>query len=105
MHGGRAPGDNPYANYPVVAFDEVTTRYHINMTIADRAGVLADLASRFAEKNVSISDVRQEESGNDSHLIVVTHAALERDLHQLVEELTEHDAVLAVNSVIRLGAE
>ena len=105
VHGGRAPGDNPYADYPVVPFEEVTTRYHINMTISDRAGVLADLASRFAEKNVSISDVRQEKSGEDSHLIVVTHAALERDLRQLVDELTDHEAVLTVNSVIRLGAE
>ncbi len=105
VHGGRAPAENPYADYPVVPFDEVTTRYHINMTIHDRVGVLTDLAARFAERNISISDVRQEESGDGAHLILVTHAARERDLREIVDELTNHEAVLSVNSVIRLGAE
>ena len=104
VHGGRAPAENPYADYPVVAFDEVTTRYHINMSVNDRVGVLADLTNRFAKAGISLSAVRQEESGDDAHLIVVTHAAREKDLHEIVEQLTGHDDVLAVNSVIRLDS-
>ena len=104
VHGGRAPAENPYADYPVVEFDEVTTRYHINMSVNDRVGVLADLTTRFAKAGISLSAVRQEESGDDAHLIVVTHAAREKDLREIVEQLTGHDDVLAVNSVIRLDS-
>ena len=104
VHGGRAPAENPYADYPVVAFEQVTTRYTINMTVNDRVGVLADLTARFAKAGISLSAVRQEESGDEAHLIVVTHAALEEDLKAIVEQLTGHDDVLAVNSVIRLDS-
>lgn len=104
VHGGRAPAENPYADYPVVAFDEVPTRYHINMTVNDRVGVLADLTRKFAESKVSLSAVRQEESGDEAHLIVVTHKALEKDLRAIVATLENHADVQQVNSVIRLDA-
>ncbi|WKD57849.1 Homoserine dehydrogenase [Corynebacterium capitovis DSM 44611] len=104
IHGGRAPADNPYADYPVVEFGEVLTRYHINMTVNDRVGVLSDLAREFAEAGVSLSAVRQEESGDGAHLIVVTHEAAEKDLRRIVENLSEHRDVQAVDSVIRLDA-
>ena len=104
VHGGRAPAENPYANYPVVGFDEVATRYHVNMTVNDRVGVLAELTRKFAEANVSLSAVRQEESGDEAHLIVVTHKALEKDLRDIVERLSQHPDVQQINSVIRLDA-
>ncbi len=102
IHGGRAPAENPYANYDVVGFEEVYTRYHVNMTVNDRVGVLADLARQFAESDVSLSAVRQEESADGAHLIVVTHRAKERDLQGIVQRLSEHEDVIAVNSVLRL---
>jgi len=104
VHGGRAPAENPYADYPVVDFGQVATRYHINMTVNDRVGVLAELTSMFAGAGVSLSAVRQEESGDEAHLIVVTHMAKEKDLREIVDKLGDHDDVRAVNSVIRLDA-
>ena len=104
IHGGRAPAENPYANYPVADFGDVPTRYHIDMSVADRPGVLAEISRRFAAQNISISAVRQEESGDDSRLIVVTHSSLERKLAGIVDELREIDEVKAINSVIRLDA-
>ena len=102
IHGGRAPAENPYANYDVVGFDEVETRYHVNMTVNDRVGVLADLAHQFADSDVSLAAVRQEESGDEAHLIVVTHKAREKDLREIVDRLAKHEDVRAVNSVLRL---
>ena len=102
IHGGRAPAENPYANYDVVGFDEVETRYHVNMTVNDRVGVLADLAHQFADSDVSLAAMRQEESGDEAHLIVVTHKAREKDLREIVDRLAKHEDVRAVNSVLRL---
>lgn len=104
IHGGRAPAENPYANYPVADFGDVPTRYHIDMSVADRPGVLAEISRRFAAQDISISAVRQEESGEHSRLIVVTHSSLERKLAGIVDELREIEEVKAINSVIRLDS-
>ena len=104
IHGGRAPAENPYANYPVADFGDVPTRYHVDMSVVDRAGVLAEISRRFADKGISISAVRQEESGDESRLILVTHKSLERELAAIVNELRDLEDVKAINSVIRLDA-
>ncbi|MCS5478969.1 homoserine dehydrogenase [Corynebacterium sp. YIM 101645] len=102
VHGGRAPGENTYANLPIADFGDVTTRYHIDMEVEDRTGVLAELSAIFAARNISLKTVRQEESGENARLIVVTHSAREADLDATVQELKQTSAVKAVNSVIRL---
>ena len=63
--------------------DEVDTRYHISLDVADRAGVLASVAAVFAEHDVSIAAVRQTGRGDgdgDARLVVVTHEAPEAAL-------------------------
>ncbi|GAB3939828.1 homoserine dehydrogenase [Corynebacterium tapiri] len=104
VHGGLAPGENTYANYPVADFGEVPTRYHIDMTVNDRTGVLADLAARFSAHGISLRTVRQEEQERheNARLILVTHQAREADLQAIVDELSGLDDVREVNSVIRL---
>lgn len=105
IHGGRAPGENTYANLPIASFGEVSTRYHIDMEVADRTGVLAAISALFAKHNVSLRTVRQEDGDDTARLIVVTHAATEAELEAIVSELSTLDEVKAVHSVIRLGGE
>jgi len=102
VHGGRAPGENTYANLPIASLGDVRTRYHIDMEVEDRTGVLAELSAIFAARDISLKTVRQEESGDDARLIVVTHSARESDLAATVEDLKKAPAVKAVDSVLRL---
>lgn len=102
VHGGRAPGESTYANLPVADFGEVPTRYHLDMEVNDRVGVLADVAQQFAQRGISLLTVRQEGSDNGARLVVVTHAAREADLADTAESLKSLDAVKSVNNVIRL---
>ena len=103
VHGGRAPGDNTYANLPIADFGEVHTRYHIDMEVVDRAGVLSDLSATFAQQGISLRTVRQEENEDGiARLIVVTHSAKESVLHDTVEALKKSSDVKKVHSVIRL---
>lgn len=104
IHGGRAPGENAYANLPLADFGDVRTSFHINMEVADRTGVLAAISNVFADHDVSLRTVRQEDGESTARLIVVTHSAQERVLDAIVTKLGELDDVKAVNSVIRLGA-
>src|SRR6476660_1102671 len=61
--GGRGPRESAYADLPLQAMGQVPTRYHISLDVDDKAGVLAAVATAFAEAGVSISRVRQEARG------------------------------------------
>lgn len=103
--GGRAPGESTYANLPIANFGDVPTRYHIDLEIEDRLGVLAELARTFADHGVSLRTLRQEEKNGGARLIIVTHTATERELEETVEAISKADFVKHVNSVIRLAGE
>lgn len=102
VHGGRGPLESTYASLPVAPIDDVFTRYYISMRVADRPGVLAQVAGEFTKRSVSIAAVRQEGAGDDARLIVVTHRAPDRAQSDCVAALEDMDAVIKVSSVLRL---
>lgn len=102
VHGGRAPGDSTYANLPILDFGDVRTRYHIDLHVDDRLGVLADIAQTFADHHISLRTVRQEGANPGARLVIITHRAKESELAATVDALSKLDAILEVNSVIRI---
>jgi homoserine dehydrogenase len=110
--GSRGPGESAYAGLPLRPMGEVITRYHISLDVADRPGVLAQVAKSFAEHGVSIETVRQQRvpaEGGDpvsrSSLVVVTHSARDAALAATVAALEELDVVTAVVGVMRVEGE
>jgi homoserine dehydrogenase len=84
---------------------EAQTRYHVSLDVADRSGVLAQVATAFAEHGVSIETVRQQKHGvDDAVLVIVTHQASDAALSGTVEALRELDVVRRVLSVMRVEA-
>ncbi|MFQ6331360.1 homoserine dehydrogenase [Nocardia sp. CWNU-33] len=102
FYGGRAPGESVYAELPIAPIGDTPTRYHVNLQVEDRPGVLAKVAGEFAVHGVSISTVRQEGHGNGARLVVVTHHAVESALADTVVALAEMESVTSVTSVLRL---
>ncbi len=106
--GGRGPGESSYADLPVLDMGQSLTRYHISLDVADRPGVLAQVATAFADHDVSIETVRQQQRGDDSgagraaSLVVVTHIAPDAALSATVEALAALPIVRGVNSVMRV---
>ena len=100
--GGRAPGESVYAELPIAPVGDTPTRYHVNLQVADRTGVLKAVAGEFAKHGVSISTVRQEGSDHGARLVVVTHHATESALADTVAALAELESVTSVTSVLRL---
>jgi len=103
--GGRGPGESTYANLEVHPVGEAMTRYYVNMDVADRPGVLAAIATAFADNGVSIQVVRQDGHGDDAGLVVRTHLASDRSLSRTVDELRQLDAVKRVVGVMRVEGE
>jgi homoserine dehydrogenase len=103
--GGRGPGESAYADLPVLDMGRALTRYHISLEVADRPGVLAQVATAFAAHDVSIETVRQQvidgpEGG--ASLVVVTHTAPDAALSATVAALAELETVREVTSVMRV---
>lgn len=103
--GGRGPGESTYLNLPVLSIGEAQTRYYVNLDVADRPGVLASIATAFAENGVSIQVVRQDGHGDDAGLIVRTHKASDEALRRTVDALSRLDTVRQVVGVMRVEGE
>jgi homoserine dehydrogenase len=103
--GVHGPGESSYADLPVLAMGQTQTRYHVQIDVDDKAGVLAAIAMAFAEHDVSIQTVRQEGRGDDAQLVVVSHRASDADLSATVETLRRMPNVREVSSVMRVEGE
>jgi homoserine dehydrogenase len=111
--GGRGPGELTYQDLPILSMGQAVTRYHIRLDVADRPGVLAQVALAFAEHNVSIETVRQQPLSPDPHdpdqgrasLVVVTHSASDAALSATVDALAALATVRGVTSVMRVEGE
>ncbi|MCZ4499264.1 MAG: hom [Marmoricola sp.] len=98
----RGAGESAYADLPVLPMASIETRYHVQIDVDDKAGVLAAVAQAFAEHDVSISTVRQEGRGDDAQLVVVSHTASDADLAATVETVRAMAFVRDVSSVMRV---
>ena len=86
----RGSGESAYADLPILPMGQTQTRYHVQIDVDDKAGVLAAVAQAFAEHDVSIQTVRQEGRG---------------DLDATVESLRQMPNVRDVSSVMRVEGE
>src|SRR3954464_7833667 len=102
LAGTRGAGESAYADRAVLSMGETITRYHVAIDVDDRAGVLAAVATAFAENGVSIQTVRQEGRDEDAQLVVVSHESTDAALSATVEHLRGMDIVREVTSVMRV---
>jgi len=100
--GTTGAGESSYADRAVLPMGETLTRYHVAIDVDDRAGVLATVATSFAEHDVSIQTVRQEGRGADAQLVVVSHEATDAQLSATVDHLRTMENVRDVTSVMRV---
>ncbi|MFG2884900.1 homoserine dehydrogenase [Streptomyces sp. NPDC048297] len=105
LSGSTGPGESAYAALTVSPMGDVVTRYHISLDVADKPGVLAQVATVFAEHGVSIDTVRQQGKDGEASLVVVTHRALDASLSGTVEALRKLDTVRGVASIMRVEGE
>src|SRR5690606_13290423 len=85
--GGPGVAESTHADLPVLPISAVRTRYQITLEVADRPGVLATIATLFAEHGVSVEAVQQSVAavGDDGEavtatLVIGTHEATEAAL-------------------------
>lgn len=91
---------------PIIAMDDLETKYYVRFMVADRPGVLAACADIFAKNGVSVRTVTQRGNAarEDVDLVFVTHTAKERDVRKTIDEILALDGVVTGGepSVIRV---
>lgn len=84
------------ALYPKLkTIDDIVSRYYVRLQVADRPGVLAKVASIFAEHQIGISSVIQPEGheGDTVPLIIMLHDAPEKEFAAALVEIAKLEAV------------
>jgi homoserine dehydrogenase len=85
---------------PLQPQEELSRRYYMRFTVADRPHVLADIADILGRNEISISSVRQDETADVddesgvARLVIMTHRTTEG-------RLREADAAIAALSSLR----
>ncbi len=107
--GGPGVAESNHGHLPILPISKVLTRYQITLTVLDRPGVLAAIATVFSQHGVSVENVEQSlrtlapgDSVATATLVIVTHKALESDLAATVTAVAANDVVSSVTSVLRV---
>lgn len=98
----RSHRPEPYAAVLPRPIAEARTCYAVAIEVEDRPGVLAAIATTFAENGVSILTVRQDGDEGGARLNVRTHVATEANLSATVDALRDLDVVNRVAGVTRV---
>ncbi|CAN2179626.1 ThrA Homoserine dehydrogenase [Candidatus Nanopelagicaceae bacterium] len=94
--------ETDYADRDIAPIESTKTKFLIRLEVADKAGVLASIATTFANHGVSIQTVNQAGRNDDAEVTIVTHLATEGELKATVESLKKMGAVQNISSVIRV---
>jgi len=89
---------------PIKPMSEIITRYYIRISIADQAGVLAQVASTLGNHGISISSAIQKETISDqvAEIVIMTHPAAEYAMQAAVEDLHKLSVVREVRNFVRV---
>ena len=99
---GTSAAVGSFGEARILHIDDARSEYYVNIEVADRPGVLAQVAGAFGDHGVSIRSMEQEGLGDEARLIFITHDALERDVRATLHDLRELDAVDRIGTVLRV---
>ncbi len=82
-----ARGGQPALTDAIPLIEDVVSAFYLHMEVADRPGVLAQVAAVLGEEGASIKSVVQSGLGDNARLVMVTHPLLESRLFVALERI------------------
>ena len=101
-HNSVGQRETDYADRDIAPIETTKTKFLIRLEVADKAGVLAAIATVFSNHGVSIQTVNQAGRNSDAEVTIVTHLATEGELKATVASLNAMEMVNKISSVIRV---
>ena len=90
------------AGRPIARPGDVRSAFYLRMSVADRPGVLARIASVFGEEGLSIRSVVQGGSGEEASLILILHSGPEQRMADALARVRALDDVRSEPVMIRV---
>jgi homoserine dehydrogenase len=100
---GDAPVHETREQLPIVT--DVASSFYLHLAVADRPGVLAQIAQVLGDKEVSVKSVVQRGAGNDARLVMVVHECLESHFAEALEAIDALDVLRDPPRAIRVIEE
>jgi homoserine dehydrogenase len=93
----------PAVDVPLITDTEFS--FYLHLEVADRPGVLAQVAEILGMQDVSVKSVVQKGLGEEARLVMVMHPVLESKFRAAVDLLSRLDFVRDAPRVIRVIEE
>jgi homoserine dehydrogenase len=100
---GDAPVHDTRDRLPIVS--DVASSFYLHLEVADRPGVLAQIATVLGDKEVSVKSVVQRGAGDEARLVMVVHECLESLFAEALDAIDELDVLRAPPRAIRVIEE
>ena len=89
----------------IKSIDDLRCKYYLRLNIADRPGVLAQIARILGEQNISIASVLQKDTdpiAKTAEIVITTHPALESAVQQSLKLASDLEVVQEISSLLRI---
>ncbi|EPR41747.1 homoserine dehydrogenase [Desulfovibrio sp. X2] len=89
--------ENPLPAAPILPPEDAESQYYFRFRVADRPGVMAAITRVMADRDISIAQAIQkgEEGASDVSLVIITHEAPARMVHDALATIDAMDFVTA----------
>ena len=87
------------------SIDDLECQYFLRLNIADRPGVLAQIARILGDQNISIASVLQKDANPEAQtaeIVITTHPARELWVQKALELAANLEVVQEINSLLRI---
>lgn len=84
---------------------DLETKYYLRLNVADRSGVLAQIASVLGELDISIASFIQkksDETAQTAEIVLMTHRAKEASMQEAIQLLEALEVVVGVGNMVRV---
>jgi homoserine dehydrogenase len=99
------PASTPPTMNDLEIVADVVSAFYLHLEVADRPGVLAEVAQVLSSHEVSVKSVVQKGMGDQARLVMVTHPVLESRFEAAVAEIGGLDTLRAPPRAIRVLEE
>jgi homoserine dehydrogenase len=99
------PASTPQTTQALEIVDDVESAFYLHMEVADRPGVLAQVARILGEEGASIKSVVQKGLGERARLVMVVHPLLESRFFAAVQRIADLDFMRSPPRAIRVIEE
>jgi homoserine dehydrogenase len=84
---------------------DLETKYYLRLNVADRSGVLAQIASVLGQLDISIASFIQkksDEAAQTAEIVLMTHRAKEASMQEAIQLLEALEVVVGVGNMVRV---